>query len=996
MDLLPSPDRIALADDIFADALELPESERSGFVLRKCGGDASLCHSVLQLLSHYGRLGDFLDEPAARRSAEAVLEFQPGEILGQRFRIVRSLERGGIGEVYRAEDMKLQETVALKTLRPGARDNQFLAGRFQEELRLARKIGHANVCRVFDFFSQARGGMEIWYFTMEYLEGSTLAQRLKAGALHPEAALALTGQIAAGLDAAHALGIVHRDLKPANIMLVPDRGGERPVIMDFGLAKVLDPGQAGGGATQTGQIVGTPEDMAPEQLLGTEITPATDVYALGLIVFEMIAGRRPFPSESIIRSAVRRAMGPPPCLREVAPAAPAHWDAALRAALDNVPHRRPQSAAALVERLQSPPTRLAALRHLRKPGLSRRALLYGAGVGGLACIAAIFRLSSQKALIGTEQKGQTLMFTPLTQPADLGGDIRGGTVGLMLARTLGQSSRVQLLSRDQISAGWDLVRPRGDEALPATLEPSVARHIALVKDATLVLFGSISKVADEWSLTLRLEVVDNSPEQAKASRDGTFHNADAATVVVEASNWIRRALSEPEMQIQQHNRRPEELTTRNWHSLEQYEESEQAWETGAHDAAVEHLREALAGDPEFAMAAARLGDIFTGLGRPDEGLPYYERAEQVLVNRGLTDRESLQIRGMFALDTGRYEEAEHVFSLFMQEFPEDTVPLLHRATALDRLNRPEEAEKLLDTAIAREPKSYILLFRRAHLLLDEGRLEDAERDGDRAAAIANNDWTDQLRSAIAYGRLDMVGAALYLDRLKSAGSSRFQSKWFAFRASFLADSCDMAGAERALRDGIAFDLRTGLTAESHIGKRWQLAQVLLDEGRVAEARSECRTALESAPGMESRLQIASILARAGDRAGAAACVPEAEPKWPIQRYWLARLRGELALARGNANEALRLMNESSAGRTSGEFPAHLLRAAKAAGDAGTIRTYLQLLFTNPGRYWFQAATSEPGFVRLALSIARVGTFTETDAKAANTYRSLANYFMRRS
>lgn len=601
MELQPSPDRIALANDVFADALELPESERNGFVLRKCGADARLCQSVLQLLSHYGRLGDFLDEPAAR-PAETLLEFQPGEILGQRFRIVCSLGRGGIGEVYRAEDLKLQETVALKTLRPGVRNNHFLAGRFQEELRLARKIGHVNVCRVFDFFSQMRGGAEIWYFTMEYLDGCTLAQRLNAGALQPDAVLALAGQVAAGLDAAHSLGIVHRDLKPANIMLIPDRGDERVVIMDFGLAKVLDSGPATGRETQTGQIVGTPEYMAPEQLLGAKVTPATDVYALGLIVYEMIAGCRPFPTESIIRSAVRRAMEPPPSLRNAAPAAPAHWDATLRAALDNVAERRPQSAPALVELLRSQPKGWDALRHLGRPRLSRRALLYGAGAGGMALIVAVLRLSSQKALIGTEKKAQTLMITPLTEPADLSGDIRAGTVRLMLARTLGQSSRVRLLSPDQISAGWELVRPRGDEPLPVALAPRVARHIALAKGAALVLFGSISKVADEWSLTLRLELVDNSPDQAKASRDRTFHNADSAAVVVDASNWIRRAVSEPEMQIQERNRRPEELTTRNWHSLEQFDESQQAWQAGAHDAAVEHLKEALAGDPEFAMA----------------------------------------------------------------------------------------------------------------------------------------------------------------------------------------------------------------------------------------------------------------------------------------------------------------------------------------------------------------------------------------------------------
>ena len=979
-------DRFDAANEILGLALDVPPGERAAFVHSRCGEDRTLEDSILRLLKKFDDLGDFLEQPAAA----ALDALVPGATLAGRFHILRKLGAGGMGEVFQAEDSVLQEVVALKVIRPLPQPDPELEARFRSEIRLARKISHPNVCRTNDVFSDAIEGRPFLFFTMEFIEGETLAAFMAArGPLPPGEVLHLAAQIAAGLDAAHREGIVHRDLKPANIMLAPGRdGGLKPVITDFGLARPLQ-NEPDSALTQTGQMLGSPRYMAPEQFLGTEITAAADIYALALIVVEMIAGKRVFPDESLVRAAVRRATQDAPPLSQLASNAPPAWSVPLARALSRDPAARTASAPSLIRDLET------ARAPMWRP--SRRAVLIGASAATVSGIIAALRLSGRSPIgpiIGSSQKAPTLMLTPLTQPAATNADIRGDTLTLLLTKLLGQSSRVQLLSADRITEGWKLVRT-GDQPMPAILPPRVSRHIALMEGAPLVLFGSIGQVGDDWALTLRLELVEGSPDRPKDSRSRTFQDASAAAAVTAASNWIRRAVSEPEMQIQQRNRRPEELTTSNWHSLQQFSESRQAYAAGNVSAAVDHLREALYGDPQFAMAAARLGDILTGIGRADEGLPYYAQAEKVLLGRGLTDRESLEIRGSFALDTGRFDQAEHVFSLFSQEFPDDTIPLLHRATALDRLGRPEEAEKLLDTAIAREPKNYTFLFRRAHLLLDEGRLLDAERDCKLAAVIANNDWTDQLRSAIAYGRLDIPAAIGHIDRLRTAGSKRFNSKWYAFQASYLLDTGDVSAGECMLRDGIAFDLRTGLSAESSIRKRCQLAEVLIQQGGIAEARAACRAALSSAPGIETRLRIAAVLARAGDRS-AASYIPKVEPQWPTQLYWLARLRGELALARGEAREAVRVMSEPSAGRTSGEFPVHLLRAAKAAGDTDLLNSCLQSLFANPGRYWFQTSTSELGFVRLALNTAQAGRFNATEPRAASAQRALANFFLRRS
>jgi serine/threonine protein kinase len=227
-------DRIGLADQIFADALDLPEPERSGFVRDRCASDIELGQSVLKLLEQHGQIGSFLDAPAFEVDLSH-REFRAGDTLAGRFKILEPVGRGGMGEVYRAEDRELGEAVALKTLRPRLRNDASVAARFRDEIRLARKIAHPNVCRIFDLFTETRNSGEIVFFTMEFIAGETLAARLAgSGPLPAEAALAFARQIAAGLDAAHRMGIVHRDLKPANILLAAGGGGlHRAIITDW-------------------------------------------------------------------------------------------------------------------------------------------------------------------------------------------------------------------------------------------------------------------------------------------------------------------------------------------------------------------------------------------------------------------------------------------------------------------------------------------------------------------------------------------------------------------------------------------------------------------------------------------------------------------------------------------------------------------------------------------------------------------------------------------
>jgi len=224
--------------------------------------------------------------PGASAGAGAGSRFAPGEMVADRFRIVSPLGRGGMGEVYRAEDLRLGQTVALKLLPPDV-TSRVSVERLHQEVRLGRKVSHPNVCRLYDI-GEWKGEP---FVTMEYIDGEDLGSLLRRiGRLPRQKALDVARDVCAGLAAAHGLGVIHRDLKPANVM-VDGRGNAR--ITDFGLAALS------GDLPGRGEVVGTPAYMAPEQLTGGEVTPRTDLYALGLLLYELFTGRRRFAGRSV-------------------------------------------------------------------------------------------------------------------------------------------------------------------------------------------------------------------------------------------------------------------------------------------------------------------------------------------------------------------------------------------------------------------------------------------------------------------------------------------------------------------------------------------------------------------------------------------------------------------------------------------------------------------------------------------------------------------------
>ena len=344
MEPTPPQDRFERLNQILNDALELPPIERESHILRACGADESLRHSLQSLLNIVGSNAGFDDGTRTLANAPSL---KNGDVLEGGYRILRLLGRGGMGEVYEAEDPEMDEHVAIKTIRPDIAADEASVARFRKEIQLGRKVSHPNVCNI---YSIGKHG-SLYFFTMELLRGETLGARLrKQGRMTTGEALPLLSQMADALAAAHDAGIIHRDFKPANVMLLDGDTRRKAVVTDFGLARLAERPDA---ESRTGltHFAGTPAYMAPEQLEDAPLTKAADIYALGLVAYEMVTAHRPFEGATDISAAIQRLTVKPKAPLEWVPELDAHWNTAILQCLERQPEDRWASACEFVEAL---------------------------------------------------------------------------------------------------------------------------------------------------------------------------------------------------------------------------------------------------------------------------------------------------------------------------------------------------------------------------------------------------------------------------------------------------------------------------------------------------------------------------------------------------------------------------------------------------------------------------------------------------------------------
>ena len=387
MTILPGSDLQVPSDwellkDSFATAVELRPVERAEF-LRGLPIRAAMIEKLAILINDFEEANSFFSELTSEIRSLTVEQplVQPGETLDGRFRVQRFLARGGMGEVYEVQDLELGGNLALKVMAPGLAAHPQSLLRFREEIRLARAVNSSNVCRVFDVARHVDSNHDFLFFTMELLEGETLADRLfRLGQLPLDQVRSIARQMIAGLAAAHRCGILHRDFKSSNVMLCRDKLEERVVLTDFGLSRRME-------ATEFEDMLdgGTPMYAAPEQLAGKGETPASDIFSVGVVLYEMTTGRLPAITQNntIGAGRVDEQVTPP---RQFRPDLPPSWDAAILRCIAADPQLRYTSVDELGRALDSS----------SRPSFSRRAL-WLAAVASVVPAALVWRGRERQA-----------------------------------------------------------------------------------------------------------------------------------------------------------------------------------------------------------------------------------------------------------------------------------------------------------------------------------------------------------------------------------------------------------------------------------------------------------------------------------------------------------------------------------------------------------------------------------------------------------------------
>jgi serine/threonine protein kinase len=294
-----TPERWQQVEDVLQGALDRAPAERAAYLNEACLGDEELTRETGSLLDAYDEARDFMEEPAIAQDAQVIINSHERRNLGREigpYKIIDRIGGGGMGEIYLAHDSRLDRLVVLKILRAYFMSDDERLRRFQIEARAASSLSHANILTIYDV-----GHFEDNLFiATEYIDGSTIRERIRAGNLSLGEVLEIVDQLLCGLDAAHEVGIVHRDIKPENVM---QRRDGVVKILDFGIAKLLErlssedsPTTASGSTTQTevGVMLGTIGYMSPEQVRGLAIDERTDVWSCGVVLYEMLTQHRPF------------------------------------------------------------------------------------------------------------------------------------------------------------------------------------------------------------------------------------------------------------------------------------------------------------------------------------------------------------------------------------------------------------------------------------------------------------------------------------------------------------------------------------------------------------------------------------------------------------------------------------------------------------------------------------------------------------------------------
>jgi tetratricopeptide (TPR) repeat protein len=849
------------------------------------------------------------------------MAFVAGERLGP-YEILGLLGVGGMGEVYRARDTRLGRDVAVKVLPASLASEPERRQRFEQEARAEAVINHPNVLIVHDVGTH--DGTP--YLVTELLEGESLRERLKRGALSLPVAVDVAFQLAAGLAAAHGKGIVHRDLKPENVFLVRDG----PVkILDFGVAKLLQPltslppeelSVAETQARMTGQglIVGTLAYMSPEQARGEVVDGRSDVFSLGIVLYEMITGQDPFrrPSAVDTLSAILKEMPPP--LHTPGGRPPAELHRILGRALAKAPVDRYGDTRALVEDLGRVKRRYE-VRLLSVPVIALAVALVLAVAGGALWL-------SRRGPPLQPAANEPVSFLVADLDNRTGEAVFDGA--LEQALVIGLEGAPFVTSFDRAQARRQAGTLGGGGNAPR-LDEETARLVSESLGIKLVVAESLDRHGDAYELETR--VVDPVTSQTvAAARFKAESKADVLKAVDAVAVRLRRQLGDVVPTSAGAFER-ETFTTASLDAMGSYARAQELHYQGRSEEAAQEYRKAIAQDPDFGRAYCGLAALLYNQGERDKSEEYFQKA-LALLDR-MTERERYRTRGLYYILVQDHAKAIEEYQRLIDGFPADSAGHANLAFAYFLARDMERALTEGRRAVEIYPKNAPTRLNLALYAMYAGELETAEAEA-RAVLAQNPSYAKALVAValaqLGQGRIDEARQTYgQLEGVSARGAS--------FAAMGLADIALYEGrlgeAAAILKKGIAGDVANEYGTPAAV-KTVTLARVHLLTGRRSEALRAVESALARSRQTNVAYPAALVLIGAGQPSRAAGIASELESRLEADPRAYAKLvEGEIALAKGDARVALGRFQEA---RDIADTWLGRLALARADLDAGAL------------------------------------------------------------